>query len=427
MEFYEHLSKHLPSDVVKKLQEALDENRTTSLVLNTAKYPLNDFIRDYPQVTPHSFLENVFYYNKEDYDFGKSDLFDHGAIYIMDTSSMLSSYFLNIQKDDLILDMCAAPGGKTIFSILQNPNINIVANDISYQRALTLSSNIEKIGRENVMVTSLDLLANPHIFTKSFDKIILDAPCSGSAMFRKNDLMKDDWSYEKVLKLTKLQKDLLNHALTLLKDGGELIYSTCSFSYEENEGVILDILEKHNNVEVINIPNNESFYRSKELKEAIHLFPYLYRGEGQFICHLKKNGIPSYSPQKNKFKSFAHQSTKDFNLNFKYYELIKDKIYGFNFLFPEVSYGVLRKGLEIAVIKKNYYLPSFALAHYLSPLNSIILSNDEYLKYKHGEDLTTTSKEKNGFYTVSYNNINLGFVKKVDNKLKNLYPKGLRH
>ncbi len=415
MNFKENLLTYLDEEFVDDLLESMQKERTNCLILNTQKMNDETFLKMFPKVIPHDIIPHAFFYDKNDYDFGKSFYFDNGLYYIMDSASMMVPFLLPVEDNDYVLDMCAAPGGKSIFLSLKNPNINIISNDINYQRSCTLSSNIEKMGLSNEIVscTTISLLVN--YYKSTFDKIVLDAPCSGSAMFRKSEEMKNDWNYNKVLKCQALQKELIEQAAIMLKDGGLLSYSTCSFSYEENEGVILDFLSKHNEFKPIKIMENPSFVRGKNLSESIHLFPNKYKGEGQFICLLKKDG--------KLVKKDDHIKPNEF----KYKEKIKDDVYLYNNCLKLNHLTILRKGLLKSTFKGKNEIPSFHFAHYLNSKNSIKLTEDEAKKYLHGDEITKITNLSNGYYVVSYQDINLGYVHIVDNKLKNLYPKGLRH
>ena len=283
MDFKEHLLKYLPSDFVDELLISLEKPRTNSLILNTNKIKEEEFINMFPNIQKNENLYNSYSYDKNIYPFGKSYLFDNGAYYIIDKSSQLTTSFLEVNNNDLILDLCAAPGGKTISLALKYPNANIISNDLSLQRALTLSSNIEKLGLSNVYVINNDFSKIYKNFPETFDSIILDAPCSGSAMFRKSTEMKNDWNYKKVLAFSKIQQELLEIAFFMLKPGGFLVYSTCSFSYEEDDENILNFLKKHRNCKVFALKDDKTFYHTQDLKEGIHLFPNLFDGELQFI------------------------------------------------------------------------------------------------------------------------------------------------
>ncbi len=424
MDFYTHLEKYLPNKFIEDLKSSLNDEPTSSLILNPYKMSEEKFKSLFPKIIKNSELFSSFSYKKDLYSFGKSYLFDNGLYYIMDKASQITTSFLSLNDNDLVLDLCAAPGGKTISLALRYPNVNFISNDISNSRTHTLSSNIEKLGLANVIVTSSDFSKIYKKFEKTFDAIILDAPCSGSAMFRKNTAMLEDWSYKKVLSQAKIQQSLINFAFDMLKEGGTLIYSTCSFSYEENEDVILKFLKDHADAELVNLKEDKTFYRSTQLPEAIHLFPNLFDGEGQFICYIKKKGkkIPNLNIPKQNIKTF-----KEYDINLPYIEKINDSYYGYKTNIDLKNLYIIRKGLLIGVENKSIFKPSFHLAHYLDSANSIKLDQDEKDLYIKGLEIEKKLNIKNDYYTVSHLDINLGFVKYVDNKLKNLYPKGLRH
>ena len=429
MKFEDNLKEYLNDEFIHELVLAQEKERTNSLMLNTSKMSAQAFKAAFPNIKEHPFLKNVFYYNKNEYQFGKSYLFDNGVYYLIDASSLLVSYYLPTKNGDLVLDLCSAPGGKTISLLLNNldKNLNVIANDLSHQRALELSKNIERQGFSNVAVTNNDFSKIYKFYQNKFNAIILDAPCSGSAMFRKNSLAKEDWTINKVLSLQERQKELIKMAHFMLKEDGYLIYSTCSFSKEENEDVVLDALNNFNDLEIINIENKPYYYKSELLPEAIHLFPNLYDGEGQFIALLHKKGASSTSISKSKNKITHKDLLNKYELNFQNEININKEIYLNNFAFDLAKLNLIRPGLHLGSLDKNIFIPSFHLAHYLNSSISITLTEEEFKKYIHGEEIIKNYNVKNDFYVVSYNGINLGFVKYVNGKLKNYYPKGLRH
>ena len=429
MKFEENLKEYLNDEFIHELVLAQEKERTNSLILNTSKMSAQAFKTAFSNIKEHPFLKNVFYYNKNEYQFGKSYLFDNGAYYLIDASSLLVSYYLPTKNGDLVLDLCSAPGGKTISLLLNNldKNLNIIANDLSHQRALELSKNIERQGFSNVIVTNNDFSKIYKFYQNKFNAIILDAPCSGSAMFRKNSLAKEDWTINKVLSLQERQKELIKMSHFMLKEDGYLIYSTCSFSKEENEDVVLDALNNFNDLEIINIENKPYYYKSELLPEAIHLFPNLYDGEGQFIALLHKKGASSTSINKSKNKITHKDLLNKYELNFQNEININKEIYLNNFTADLTKLNLIRPGLHLGSLEKNIFIPSFHLAHYLNSSFSIALAEDEFKKYIHGEEIIKNYNIKNDFYVVSYNGINLGFVKYVNGRLKNYYPKGLRH
>lgn len=426
MDFAEHLKKYLNDDEINSLINSLKRERTYSLILNASKINPSEFEQKYPNLKKHDFLKNVYYFDKTK-DFGKNYLFDNGAYYIMDASSMLSSYFLNPNENDLIFDMCAAPGGKSIFASLNFKNVEILSNDISHERCLKMSSIIEGLGLSNITIINYDFLKNTSILNNTFDKIILDAPCSESAMFRKDDKFFLDWSYQKVLKCAEIQKNLILRAFDMLKPGGEIIYSTCSFSYEENEEVIDYLLKNRLDARLITLPNNDCFFRSKDFPETIHLFPFKYKGEGQYVAKILKQGICKPNVFNSKIEKNNYSIITKYKLNFNYYYKNNNFLFGTNLPLQLKNIPIIKRGLKILDYKNNIEIPSFHLAHYLSSSFSIPLNDEEAKKYIHGEEIKKRLNLENGFYVVSFNNLNLGFIKYTNGVLKNYYPKGLRH
>ena len=329
---------------------------------------------------------------------------------------MLVSYLLNPTKDDFVLDLCAAPGGKTIQTALKMNNEGmIIANDLSKSRTNILLSNIERLGIRNTIVTSLDFSKQSNKFQNYFDKIILDAPCSGSGMFRKSDGMKLDWTYEKVLKNAEIQKELILMCYNMLKKGGTLIYSTCSYSFEEDEEVIEHLL-KNTDAILIPVPSFLGEYRSKKYPETVHLFPNLFEGEGHYISLIKKPGEILKS-KLNSCKILRTSSTrggiKETN------EFIMPSTLPHNF-----EDLCIRPGLFTTTKIGNKQIMSHHYSHVLDSSGSIELTKEELIKYLKGE--TINKKYQDGFYPVSYLGMNIGVVHSLNGTLKNLYPKGLR-
>ena len=425
MEFEQHLERYLSKDEIKKLVDALESAPKFGVLLNTEKMSTNEFTSFFPNVKPHPIVKNAYIYDKLQYPLGKSYLHDTGCYYLQEPSAMLVSTLLNPTKEDIVLDMCAAPGGKTIQAslLMKNEGI-IISNDLSYVRAKALSSNVERMGRKNVVVTSMDMHHFPKKLHNTFTKIILDAPCSGSGMFRKDKNVENDWTYEKVLKCASIQKELIEIAYSLLAPGGDIIYSTCSFSFEEDEEVIKQFLSNHADISVIPFETNQFFYES-EPKMGIHLFPSLFDGEGHYICLMHKDG------NLNK-KSFNLENTKKniqellnhHNLNDNYGFVYNNTIYALPIKFPLDNMTILRPGLKIGTIENGNFIPDHALSHYYSSQNSLPLNTKQFEKYIHGDIFEYQFKD--GWNIVSYKGINLGYVKIVNNIAKNHYPKGLR-
>lgn len=423
MTFLEYLSKNYSPTFVNEFFNISNESRTHCLILNKNKYTINDLF-DIKIKEQHPFINYAYFF--ENNGLGNDFRFKNGVFYIQDSSAMMPVEFLDIKEGDIVLDMCAAPGGKTIDAAIKLNNTGlIVSNEVNYERAKILSSNIEKMGFCNVIVSNNDLSNELDSYYGCFDKIILDAPCSGSFMFRKNKLIEKDWSYEKVLRCAKVQKELLNNAANLVNLNGRIVYSTCSISKEENEDIIREFLLTHDNFKLIKINQNSMFYNSN-LDGAIYLMPHIFNGEGQFIALLQKINNNVSINQKTIIKDQFRSTIKEkYKLNnFKNTVLKNELVFCFNTTINIKNLNVLKYGLHVSTLKKNVEIPSFHLAHYLSNNISISLTEDDFHKYIKGYELDLNIDD--GFHIVSYRGINLGFVKSKNNHQKNYYPKGLR-
>lgn len=425
MDFLASLKEHIDEKEALALVEAIENGKVThALILNNKKMSDEEFLRRYPNVKRHPFFPHAFLYDKEEYEMGKELLYDNGVLSIEDASAMMPPYFLNLEEDDVVLDYCAAPGGKSIAaSLLMNDKGLIVANDISYPRAKAMSQNIERMGRGDIIAASNDFVFSHVHFANTFTKIIVDAPCSGSAMMRKNELAKADWKYEKVKSCAKRQIEILELAYSMLKEGGTLSYSTCSFSYEENEGVILAFKAAHPEIELVSLPENEMFYHPSDLKEAIYLYPHRFPGEGQFICLFKKPG-ELIKPKRqvvenNRYSDFIER----FGLVGRSNEFMRDKFYSIYQHFDTSHLNILRYGVKLFEMR-DIYIPDHHLCHFLTPEYSIPVSYEDARAYIHGD--TFLLDKPDGFYIISHDSQNMGFVKVVKGVAKNHYPKGLR-
>ena len=400
MDFKEHLSKYLSKEEIADLMTSLEDKSYSAVLLNKEKMTPNHFISLYPNVIPHPIIPNSYIYNKDEYPLGKSIFHELGCFYIQEPSAMLVSYLLNPNKNDLVLDMCAAPGGKTIqASLLMENEGLIISNDISYPRLKALKENVERMGRANIVITNNDFSSVEQYFVNTFDKIILDAPCSGCGMFRKEDKMLQDWSIAKVYKNAEIQKKLILSAYNMLKPGGIMAYSTCSFSYEEDEEVVSYLLD-NSSAELVEINDSPYFYKSKN-KIGIHLFPSLFKGEGHYICLIKKpgNNINQTSIKKNKISI--------------------NQINYLSFDIPKLNkLNVLRNGLEIGDNDKY----SYQYTHYVKDFSNQLEIDEQSLnKYMKGESLNIPNIK--GHVLLKYQGINVDIAKGDGRIIKNKLPK----
>ena len=416
MDFKSHLNKYLKEDEINSLISSFSNKEKKAIYLNRNKISEEKLLALFAHLKKHPVVPNGYLFEKDEYELGKKIYHELGAYYIQEPSAMLVAHFLDAKPGNIVLDLCAAPGGKTIQTALKMQSEGmIIANDLSKARANILLSNIERMGISNTVVTSLDFKNHYQKFNSYFDKIILDAPCSGSGMFRKSEEMKSDWTYEKVLKNTGIQKELILMCYSMLKKGGTLVYSTCSYSYEEDEEVIEHLLN-NSDAKLENIPSFEGEFRSPRYKETVHLFPHLFEGEGHYIALIKKPGLLLSS----KLTPIEVQRVVQSKGNSKEVQVFKcpNKLPA---NFEELS---LRPGLLLGSKVNDKFIPSHHYSHVSNSDKSIELNKEEVIKYLKGE--TLNKKYPDGYHFVSYLGMNIGVVYSINGVLKNYYPKGLR-
>lgn len=387
------------------------------------------------QKTP--FCNEGFYIPKNITSLGNNPLHHAGAFYIQEPSATSAVEMLGVQKGDYVLDLCAAPGGKStqLGAKLDRSGL-LWSNEIVKNRANVLLSNIERMGIPNAVVSS----CHPDVLCRrlgaSFDKVLIDAPCSGEGMFRKNCDAQNEWSIEHVQGCASRQLNILNSAKYALKDGGVMVYSTCTFSKEENEGVITKFLEENPNFELEDA--NVSFGRST-MKYARRIFP-MDGGEGHFAARLRKKGSYAQSVKLPKVKTMTDSKILDF-----YDSLFIDRPFGENIsvlkdkilILPDSfnintdGLNILRAGLILGESVKNRIEPhhSVFMAAKKDWCRSVVdfdISDKQITDFLHGEEISVDSRVK-GYTAVCVNSITTGFGKAVNGRLKNKYPKGLRN
>ncbi len=382
------------------------------------------------------FCKEGFYIPSDVTSLGNSPLHHCGAFYIQEPSATSAVEMLGVEKNDFVLDLCAAPGGKStqIGAKLQGTGL-LWSNEIVRNRANILLSNIERMGISNAVVSNChpDILCNE--LQGRFDKVLVDAPCSGEGMFRKNSDAQNEWSVEHVKSCAQRQLMILNSAKNALKEGGVMVYSTCTFSKEENEGVITQFLSENPDFELEDAGID---FGRKTLEYACRIFP-MDGGEGHFAARLRKKGesYGSIIPYKNNQK--IDDKVWDF-----YDSLFVDRPFGDNLtlvgekiiILPEnynrniKNTGIIRAGIILGEIVKNRIEPhhSVFMAAQKNECRSAVdfdLTSDEIKKFLHGEEIAVPSEVK-GYTAVCVNEITVGFGKASNGRLKNKYPKGLR-
>ena len=409
-DFISSLKTYLSEEEINELETSLEEKSQHALLLNVEKMSEETLLSLYPTLKRHPIVKNAYLYDKDELDLGKSVYHELGCFYLQEPSAMLPAYLLSPEEGDLVLDLCAAPGGKSMqASLLMNNKGLIVSNDISKQRAFSIVENVERLGRGNLLITNNDFSLIYDKFFNTFDKIILDAPCSGSGMFRKESKMHEDWSYQKVLKFAEIQKSLILIAYSMLKPGGTMVYSTCSFSFEEDEEVIDYLLEKSNAI-LKDIPDSPLFYRSKNNGHGIHLFPFLFPGEGHYVALINK---PGTLVKKEKKAPYSEQV--------KY----GDFLFRISEPFNTKCLNVIRYGVKVGQVDKNEIRYDYHYARYKNDFEPAIEIDQKTLaKYYQGETINIPYPK--GYVMIKYQGINVDIAKSDGRIIKNRLPKGLR-
>ncbi|MFZ9138868.1 MAG: RsmB/NOP family class I SAM-dependent RNA methyltransferase [Bacilli bacterium] len=361
-----------------------------------------------------------------------------GAFYFQEASAMAVIPMLDIQPKDVVLDMAAAPGSKsTDIASRLGPQGFLIANDIDGRRAQTLMYNVERLGLNQVIVTHHDPHHLPTLFPNFFDKILVDAPCSGEGMFRKDPNAMESWSVEHVETCATRQQYLLEEAVKLLKPGGRIVYSTCTFSPEENEKLIEAFLIQHHDFKLIHHPLQQHFDARSTLGIGVKLWPHLVKGEGHYIAILQHQGEHVNSlkfthrmrnPMPPAWKRFAEETLMNPSIepNFVYEERLFQIPTSYQY---HAALHTLRAGVYFGDIEKNIFYPSHHLAHTLRPEDvkqhlNLTLEDPRLPQYLQGEEIHADIEK--GWVLISVDGFSLGWGKASQGRIKNHYPKALR-
>ena len=433
--------KELFKDDFDEFISSYNQKPYKGISINTKKISIEEFL----SIKSECVFKNVPWSKDRLYvidgNISKSPLYHTGAYYIQEPSASSVVNFLDVKKGMKVLDMCASPGGKTfqISQLLSDEDI-LVSNDVNNSRMPQLLRNIEYHGLSNVVITneSQDKLAEN--FPNFFDRILLDVPCSGEGMFRKEAKLIS--SYEKSKnQLVPIQKDLLSKASKMLKRGGKLIYSTCTFNKRENELNIIEFLEENKDFEILNIEKNFNFTSFDDLKESARLLPHKLRGEGHFLALLQKNGeeedIQLPQNQIYTFRDTLPKEYLEFEKKYLNVQINGNLLVNANKLYLEIfdkkvksNMRIIRNGLFLGEIKNNVFNISSAFIRHLksSDFKKIInfsLYDEKLKKYLKGETIYIEDK-KDGDYIVCAENMTIGLGKIRDGKMKNMYNRNWR-
>ena len=445
---FEEKMKRLLKDEYEAYLASYQLPKYQGIRINTLKISLEKWqqINPFKTLKPVPWCKEGFYYDAHEKP-GKHPYYFAGLYYIQEPSAMSPGAYLPIEPGDRVLDLCAAPGGKsTQLAARMKQEGVLVSNDISASRVKALLKNLENFGNRNGIVTSETSERLAGKWPGYFDKILIDAPCSGEGMFRKNESATKSWEAYGVQHCASLQRMILEDAVTLLKSDGMILYSTCTFSPEENEGMMDEFLKKHPDFKVVPLEpvggimhGRPEFIQADEtLSGALRLWPHHLEGEGHFVCLLQRTGGTS-----GKCSTYGKQKRlKDYPDALAFMEQythlsgdlpvteISGKLYSIPEDAPDLKgVRVIRGGLLLGELKNKRFEPShvLTLAYPKEMFKQTIdwkLEDEAIMRYLKGE--TILCDKPKGYYVVCVDGYPLGWVKAQNGMLKNQYPPSWR-
>ncbi len=460
-EFENRMQQMLDATEFEALMHSYEREKYQSLRINPLKVNRDTFLRTSSfHLKPVLWEPNGFYYEKEDAP-GKHPYHEAGVYYIQEPSAMAPAAYLQARPGEHVLDLCAAPGGKStqIAASLMGRGI-LVSNEIHPARAKILSENIERMGIRNALVVNETPQSLRRKFGCFFHRIMVDAPCSGEGLFRKQEDAYQEWSPENVAMCAGRQDEILEEAYHMLLPGGHMVYSTCTFAPDENEGSVSRLLSNHSDMSIVKVEkypgmgdgdagwfaefatHDDGVKAAEGLEHTIRLWPHRLQGEGHFVAVLQKNGTGEECPSYQTERTTSYKEFKDLQ-NFARDTLVSQQWLeqGRFITFGEQLYlvpkdmpslkglKVLRPGLHLGALKKNRFEPSHALALALVPEDvrsfcALTATEERTNAYLKGQ--TIASQGEKGWQLVTVDGYSLGWGKLVGEALKNHYPKGLR-
>jgi NOL1/NOP2/sun family putative RNA methylase len=473
--FLNHFRTLMDHEEFNAFVASFDGSRHYGLRLNTLKVNKDDFLKlTHMKLSEIPWVSEGFYYEEGDVP-GKHPYYHAGLYYIQEPSAMMPARMLSPCSGERVLDLCAAPGGKTtqLGSFMKNKGL-IVCNDISPKRVKALVKNVELMGLTNTLVTNETPQRLAETFPEFFDKILLDVPCSGEGMFRKDREAVQSYTRFKSTECVAMQRDIMEKALTMLRPGGSIVYSTCTFNPEENERNIEDFMARYG-LTVKRLvpsggwePSRSSWTESGDeaLSGGLRMWPHRGGGEGHFVCRLEKSGEAAGSASRETLYADSEYTSgiSDFTDNsdsligksdYTSPEAEKAASAFFGFISENMRISLSgvyhlrggslyllppyldtapalrweKAGLYLGEYQKGRFEPSQSLvmacrSHHFKRVISFKADDHNVLRYLKGETLMTDGDK--GYTLVCVDGFPLGWAKQENGILKNLYPKGWR-
>lgn len=375
------------------------------------------------------------YYVLDERKYGNHPYHHAGGFYLQEPSAMAPVNLYSFRGDELVLDLCAAPGGKSSQLASRLDKGILLSNDPNPKRSKVLFGNLERLGFSNVVVLNEtpERLANQ--LAGAFDVVLVDAPCSGEGMMRKDEEAEAQWSEELIATCQKRDFDILRAANQLLKENGILIYSTCTFSKEEDEDMVTYLVEQEH-YELLPVSEWwQNYTKEGFIPHTRRFYPFTGRGEGQFMAVLQKKSsqATNYRYQKRKNQDSESSLVRAFleqYLTKTDFDIVKigNRYYAQCTQLDLTGLNVLNAGIELGEVVNHRFIPYHHLFKALGPYfkNQLILELEDarVAQYIHGEEIE--ADVPNGYGVIQLDGLYLGGFKAVNGKLKNYYPKGLR-
>lgn len=456
---------NLPKEFQNKMKQLLDteyndfissfdDKPHKGIRINTSKISIEQFIKAYPyELKQIPWCNEGFYVNNNgDIKLGKHPYYHCGLYYIQEPSAMIPVEVLSPKQGDKVLDICAAPGGKStqMAAKLSGEGI-VVSNDISPKRVKSLAKNIKIMGIANSVILNESPKNLSKNFAGFFDKILVDAPCSGEGMFKRDSVSIKKWSKDSILEYSKMQREILEYAPKMLKSNGTIVYSTCTFSPEEDEGTINWFLNKFPDFHVEHIANMpmldnghpEWIDASSSLVGAKRAWPHKITGDGHFVVLLKRKSTQDVRSSLNKLEASAPKELIDKYLEFQQ-DYLNKKLKGIFiyknsnlYLLPEHipslnNLKVEYMGLLVGTFKNDNFIPSQELIMSLKfedfkQVLNISSSDINATKYLKGETLMSPIENNfNKWVPIFIDSHPAGWTKNAGGILKNHYNKAWR-
>ena len=433
--------------------DSFNDSRLYGLRVNTLKISPEEFLKISPfKLKPIPWIENGFYFSEEDKP-SKHPYYFAGLYYIQEPSAMTPANVLPIDEGDVVFDMCAAPGGKSteLGAKLAQSGL-LITNDISNSRAKALLKNVEVSGIPNLCVLSEDPKKISARFTTFFDKVLIDAPCSGEGMFRKDNKLIKSWQKNGPEFYAEIQKSIILLGADMLKPGGKMLYSTCTFSKLEDEESIRHLLRNRPEMHLIDMKDYEGFEHGfvesdedaeMHLEKTVRIFPHKMEGEGHFLALLEKDSDATeeyHVPRKASTAKLPEElrtflSSVTYPIDDKDVFIRSEKVYVVSpKMADEAGLRIMRNGLLLGELKKNRFEPSqaFAMALKMEQYDKVInlpVTDERVIKYLKGETIDLqdySDKAKEGCNLLCVDGYPLGWGKFNGFSLKNKYLAGWR-